>query len=111
MKETEMNDMPMLSQTIDLGYDQLLVLRHRRGARVRVLYGGVWLTEEGEPRDRFLLGGDAARVGHDGTTVIEALAPTRLELRAAPQPRRGQRLRRGWRALRDALGLTAPAAA
>lgn len=106
-----MNDTPMLLQTIDLGYDQLLVLNDRRGARVRVLYGGVWLTEEGEPRDRFLLGGDAARVGHDGATVIEALAPTRLELLAAPPPLAPAWLRRGWQALRGALGFTAPAAA
>jgi hypothetical protein len=81
----------MSLQTIDLGYDQLLVLREQRGLKVRVLYGGVWLTEEGEPTDRFLSGGEATQVGRDGATVIEALAPTRLELLRGSAPRTGWR--------------------
>ncbi len=104
----------MLMQTIDLGYDQMLVLREQRGAKVRVLYGGIWLTEEGEPADRFLTGGEAAQVDRDGATVIEALAPTRLELlrpAAAPTPGWSRTLQAAGRALRAALHWGQPASA
>jgi hypothetical protein len=65
--------------TIDLGYEQLLVFDGGRQARLRVLYGATWLTEEGKPGDAFVgTGGEVALRG--GRTVVEGLAPTRLQL-------------------------------
>jgi hypothetical protein len=65
--------------TVDLGYEQLFVFDGGPQARVRVLYGATWLTEEGRPGDAFVgAGGEAAL--HGGRMVAEGLAPTRLQL-------------------------------
>jgi hypothetical protein len=78
----------MTIRTVDLGYDQLLVLQDRPGARVRVLHGGVWLTEEGRPEDVFAHDGQMVALRSGRRALLEALGPTRLEveepLRARP---------------------------
>lgn len=66
-------------RTIDLGYDQLLILDGGRDGRVRVLFGATWLTEEGEAGDAVLRGGTELPL-HGGRTVIQGLEPTRLEV-------------------------------
>ena len=38
-------------RTIDLGGQQLSVFVGRPGERVRVLFGAIWLTQEGETGD------------------------------------------------------------
>ena len=83
--------------TIDLDYEQLLVFDGGRQARLRVLYGATWLTEEGEPGDAFVgTGGEVAL--HGGRTVVQGLAPTRLQLlesrSSRPWRRLGSRRRR-----------------
>ena len=50
------------------------------GEQVRVLYGRVWLTEEGGGRDAFLASGEEARLDRPGLAVIEALGPARVQL-------------------------------
>ncbi|HVE88076.1 MAG TPA: DUF2917 domain-containing protein [Burkholderiaceae bacterium] len=50
------------------------------GKKVRVLYGRVWLTEEGNPRDAFLGRGEEACLGTHGLAVIEALTPVRVQI-------------------------------
>lgn len=77
--------------TIDLGYEQLLVFDGGRQARLRVLYGATWLTEEGKPGDAFVgSGGEVAL--HGGRTVVEGLAPTRLQLVESRSQRPWRRL-------------------
>ena len=93
--------------TIDLGYEQLFVFRGNPQARVRVLYGATWLTEEGQAGDAFVgAGGEAAL--HGGRAVIEGLAPTRLQLierhRGGPWRRLGRRLRHAAGEFRRWLG-------
>jgi hypothetical protein len=68
------------TRTIDLGYDQLIALHGRPGTRVRVLYGSMWLTEEGVARDLFAAGGDEVALKSRGLSVIEGLGRTRVEL-------------------------------
>lgn len=61
------------------------------GERVRVLYGRVWLTEEGGRRDAFLASGEEVRLDRPGLAVVEALGPARIELiepLAGPSPLR-----------------------
>ena len=41
---------PTLTRTVDLGYEQMLLLESHPRTRIKVIYGGVWLTEEGRPR-------------------------------------------------------------
>lgn len=65
--------------TVDLGYEQLFVFDGGREARVRVLYGATWLTEEGQPGDSIVgAGGEVAL--HGGRAVVEGLGPTRLQI-------------------------------
>jgi hypothetical protein len=90
-------------RTIDLGHEQLFVFEGDRGARVRVLFGATWLTEEGAVGDAIIGTGNEAPL-HGGRTVIEALAPSRLQIihqgrRSASTLARGW-LRHAWRPLR-----------
>jgi hypothetical protein len=68
------------SRTVDLGYDQLLVLEARPGVRVRVLYGNLWLTEEGTAQDVFAGSGTEVALKSHGRTVIEGLGQARVQV-------------------------------
>ncbi|MCU0937803.1 MAG: DUF2917 domain-containing protein [Burkholderiaceae bacterium] len=65
---------------MDLGYDQLLVLQSQPGTRVRVLYGHLWLTEEGRGQDVFAGSGAELALKARGRTVIEGLDRARVEI-------------------------------
>jgi len=88
--------------TIDLDHEQLLVLQDRSGTRVRVLSGGVWLTEEGEPDDRFAWCGEELLLNARGRTVLEGIGRARIEV-LQPPLRPAQRLRERFAALRERL--------
>jgi len=96
---------PEFVRTIDLDHEELLVLQDRAGARARVLFGGVWLTEEGRPDDRFAHGGEELVLAQHGRTVLEALGRTRVEIF---QPMR--RAARWWHWRWAALPRVTPAA-
>lgn len=90
-------------RTIDLGHEQLFVFEGSRGTRVRVLFGATWLTEEGAVADAIVGAGTEAPL-RGGRTVIEALAPSRLQIidngrRTASALAQGW-LRHAWRPLR-----------
>lgn len=68
-----------LLKTLDLAGGTLVPFSSA-GGRVRVLYGRVWLTEEGDPRDAFLNSGDEAALGRRGLVVLEALTPARVQI-------------------------------
>jgi hypothetical protein len=84
---------PTLTRTIDLGYEQMLLLESRQGARIKVIYGGVWLTEEGRPDDVFAASGDEVALKSRGLAVVEGLGYARVQVSEPPL---------GWRAWRDA---------
>jgi hypothetical protein len=68
-----------------LGMTRGSVLRIEDG-RDMVLYvweGGVWLTQEGDRRDRWLGAGDAFRVERDGVTLAQATERSTISLTAA----------------------------
>ena len=67
-------------RTLDLPGGSLLPFTSIPGERVRVLYGRVWLTEEGDTRDAFLASGEEVSLASRGLAVIEALGPARIEL-------------------------------
>lgn len=67
-------------RTLDLPGGSLVPFTSIPGERVRILYGRVWLTEEGAARDVFLASGEQASLGGRGLAVIEALGPARIEL-------------------------------
>lgn len=55
------------------------------GAEVEVLTGRVWLTTDGDIRDIVLPPGDAHIIERDGLTIINAIEPSLVQVRA-PQP-------------------------
>ncbi len=67
-------------RTIDLGHEQLLVLKDRRGTRVRVLYGALWLTEENGAGDRFPASGDEVVIRSRGVALLEGVGVARVQL-------------------------------
>jgi len=69
------------TRTVNLDYDQLLVLESPPpGAKVRVLYGNLWLTEEGNMQDVFAGSGAEIALKARGRAVIEGLGEARLQV-------------------------------
>jgi hypothetical protein len=67
-------------RTLDLTAGSVIPFTSSPRERVRVLYGQIWLTEEGNPRDAFLIGGEEASLAGRRLAVIEALGPARVHL-------------------------------
>lgn len=70
-----------------LGMTRGSVLRIEDG-RDMVIYvweGGLWLTQEGDRRDRYCGAGDCFRLERDGVTLAQATARSAVSL-TAPQP-------------------------
>lgn len=78
---------PTVSHTVDLGYDQLLLLENRPRTRLKVVYGGIWLTEEGMPRDVFAASGEEVALVAKGLAVVESLGYARIEVTEPPRRR------------------------
>ncbi len=76
-------------RTIDLGYEQMLLFESHPGAKVHVLYGSVWLTEEGMPHDAIVGSGEEVALRARGTALLESLGPACVEIveRASRAPR------------------------
>ena len=70
-----------------LGMTRGSVLRIEDGRDVAlyVWEGGLWLTQEGDRRDRYLGPGDCFRLERDGVTLAQAIEPSTVSL-TAPQP-------------------------
>lgn len=67
-------------RTLDLPPGSLVPFPAMPGERVRILYGHVWLTEEGNVNDAFLGSGEEVQLASRGLAVIEALGPARVQL-------------------------------
>ena len=89
-------------RTHALDHRQLLVIADRPGTRIKVLSGGAWLTEEGQPDDRFTEPGQELQLTRPGRAIVEGLGRTRLQL-APPAPGLAQRLAARWRGGRALL--------
>jgi hypothetical protein len=75
---------PTLTRTIDLGYEQMLLLESRPHTRIKVIYGGIWLTEEGLRQDVFAASGDEVALQSRGLAVVEGLGYARVEVMEPP---------------------------
>ena len=91
--------------TINLGHEQMLLIENEAQTKIKVLYGGVWLTEEGLAQDQIVGTGATAVVHSRGRVLLEALQPSRLELarREAASTRISQFWSRRWARLRAAV--------
>ncbi len=75
-----MKESSAIFRTLDLPGGSLVPFPSVPGERVRIVYGRVWLTEEGSPHDAFLASGEEVSLGTRGLAVIEALGPARIQL-------------------------------
>ncbi len=75
---------PTLIRTVDLGYEQMLLLESHPRTRIKVIYGGVWLTEEGEVQDVFAASGDEVALKSRGLAVVEGLGYARVQVMEPP---------------------------
>lgn len=94
------------TRTVDLDHQQLLLLEGRPGTRVKVIYGGIWLTHTGEADDLFACCEQEVALRARKRALLEGLGPTRVDV---IEPARSdlaaavtRRLRPAWQALRDA---------
>lgn len=79
-------------QIFDIGHGQLLAFDARRGQRVRIVHGRIWLTQSGRHRDHFAQGGDDVALAPRARTVIEAIGGARVTVeRWRPAPQRARR--------------------
>jgi hypothetical protein len=75
-----MTECASMVRTLDLPGGSLVPFASAPGERVRVVYGSVWVTEEGNPSDAFLASGQEISLQSRGLAVIEALGPARIQL-------------------------------
>ena len=71
--------------SIGMTRGSVLRIEDGRGMLVYVWDGGLWLTQEGDGRDRYLAPGQWFLLDRDGVTVIHSLARSVVTL-TAPQP-------------------------
>lgn len=71
---------PMLVRTVDLDYEQFLMLESHPRQRIKVIYGGVWLTEEGVLQDAWLGNGDEVALKTRGMALLEGIGASRIQL-------------------------------
>lgn len=74
-----------MARIVDLHGGQLLRLDTAPGARVRVLFGAVWLTEPHRLDDVFAASGEEVVLDHGRHVLLEAQGFARLIV-AAPRP-------------------------
>ena len=65
---------------LDLVRGNMVRIEDGRGMLVRVTSGSVWITEEGDPRDRFVSAGGRFRVVSNGVTLVSALSRSTIAL-------------------------------
>ena len=65
---------------LDLAGGTLVPFPSAPGERVRVIYGRVWVTEEGDLNDVVLANGEEVALGGRGLAVIEALTSARIQV-------------------------------
>lgn len=77
----------MEGDRFDLGRRQTVALPDGKGARVEVVSGELWVTQENDRRD--LVFGDRQHfeIERDGLTVLHALKPTVVHVEEAVAPR------------------------
>ncbi len=58
----------------------LVRIEDGRGTLVRVASGSVWITQEGDPLDRFVPAGGRFVIANDGVTLVSALTRSTISL-------------------------------
>ena len=64
----------------------MLKIQDGRGVVVEVKRGMLWLTQEGDTRDRYIAAGDWLRLDADGLTIANALKRSIVTLHQVREP-------------------------
>jgi hypothetical protein len=70
----------VVQESLELVRGNLLRIDDGRGMLVRVIRGSVWVTEEGDSRDRWIVAGGRFRVASSGLTLVSAMSPSTISL-------------------------------
>jgi len=70
----------VVQASLELVRGNLVRIEDGRGMLVRVTSGGVWITEEGDQRDRFVSTGGTFRIASSGLTLISAIHHSTIAL-------------------------------
>ena len=70
-----------------LAKSQAVTLTGAEGSQIRCITGGLWITQDRDPRDVVLQAGESFTLDRPGPAIVWALAQSSVEMRA-PQPRR-----------------------
>lgn len=94
------NDEYVVQGNLGMARGSLLRIEDGRELLVHVHEGALWLTQEGDPRDRYIEAGGSFRLDRNGVAVLHAVRRTVTTLTApVPQPSLAARLRRLWAGL------------
>jgi len=58
----------------------VLRIEDGRGSLIHVRDGALWLTQEGDARDRYLAAGSSFRLDRDGLAIAQALRPSTVAM-------------------------------
>ena len=72
----------VVQPNLQLGRHSLLRIEDGHGMLVYVWSGALWITQEGDPSDRFVAAGGRFRIGARGLTLISALGRSRITITA-----------------------------
>lgn len=70
----------ILTRTINLDHEQLLLLQGESRTHARVIYRGTWLTTERDLRDHLPRKGDGVSIRAPGRSLIESIRTGTIEL-------------------------------
>lgn len=70
----------MDAEEFEIGAGGILKIAARKGERVRVRSGEVWVTQHGDLNDYLLKAGDSLDLNGEGMVLANASKPTLLEL-------------------------------
>ena len=83
-----------------LAKSQAVTLTDAKGSQIRCLSGGLWITQDRDPRDIVLAPGESFTIDRGGPTIVWALAPSSVEMRDPEPPRPLAAFARRWGAHR-----------
>jgi hypothetical protein len=84
-RDIELTDEYVVHGSLGMTRGSVLRIEDGRDMTIYVWEGGLWLTQEGDRRDRYLGPGDCFRIQRDGVTLAQATARSTVSL-TAPRP-------------------------
>lgn len=81
-RDIELTHEYVVQGSLGMTRGSVLRIEHGRDLTLHVWEGGLWLTQEGDPRDRYLGPGDCFRIERDGVTLAQATARSAVSLTA-----------------------------